>query len=52
MSKQSPTIYKNFLSFIDKSFFFHLVGQHNTDKYAKRFSSRELFTSILVCQIK
>jgi len=52
MSKQSPTIYKNFLSFIDKSYFSHLVGQHNSDKYAKEFSSRELLISVLVCQIR
>ena len=52
MYTHTPTIFNHILWFIQKDSFNQLVGQHKTDKYAKTFSTREMFLSLLIAQIR
>lgn len=52
MYTHTPTIFNHFLSFVDKQKFSSLVGQHETDRYAKKFSSRELLVTMFIAQIR
>lgn len=52
MYRHTPTILNHILWFIQKSSFKQLVGQHKTDRYAKVFSTREVFLSLLIAQIR
>ena len=52
MYTHTPTIFNHMLWFIQKDSFAQLVGHHQTDRYAKVFSTREEFLSLLVAQIR
>jgi len=40
------------IGLVQKDTFLQLVGHHQTDRYAKVFSTREVFLALLVAQIR
>ena len=50
MYTHTPTIFNQLLRFVPRPTFDSFVGQHNIDKYVKRFSAWNLFTVMTYAQ--
>lgn len=51
MYTHTPTICNHLLTFINKNNFHQVLGQHQTDKRAKKFSTRKTFTTLFISQV-